>query len=198
MIESGDLSRDRSTRRAERSASRSKDRSSDHQIDRSITRSPDQEINRFAVSDDLTTNTTCSYGCCASRASRAATRSRVRRHALHGAVGHVGRGLAAAGHGRDVGALRHEIQNHLVVAAGGGVVQRRVAVVVPRVDVGAKHFDQVLHRRHPAVRRVPMRVAGKALAVLHAGGGVNREGAGATRRNRRRGVALLAVTRPSA
>ena len=48
--------------------------------------------------------------------------------------------------------LRHQIQDHLVVAARGGVMQRRVAVVVARVDVGAELLDEILHRRHPAVR----------------------------------------------
>ena len=37
----------------------------------------------------------------------------------------------------DVGALRDEVLDHLVVAARGGVVQRGVALVVARVDVGA-------------------------------------------------------------
>ena len=44
----------------------------------------------------------------------------------------------------DVGALRHEIQDAVDVAARGGVMQRGVAVVVDGVDVGAGHFDQVL------------------------------------------------------
>ena len=65
----------------------------------------------------------------------------------------------------DVGALRHEIQDHLVVAARGGVVQRRVAVVIARVDVGVQFLDEVFHRRQHAARRVAVRVAGEAFAV---------------------------------
>jgi hypothetical protein len=41
----------------------------------------------------------------------------VRLRALHGAVGHVDGGLAAAIDLLHVGALRHEVENHLVVAA---------------------------------------------------------------------------------
>ena len=82
-------------------------------------------------------------------------------------------------------------ENHLVVAARGGVMERRVAVVVARVDVGAELLDEILHRRQPAVGRVAMRVAGEAFAVLDAGRGVEREGAGTAGRNRRRRVPLL-------
>src|SRR5262245_42140347 len=65
-------------------------------------------------------------------------RLRERLHALHRPVGHVHRRLPAARDSGDIGALGHEITNQLVVAAGRGVVERRVAVVVARVDVGAK------------------------------------------------------------
>ena len=41
--------------------------------------------------------------------------------------------------------LLTQIDDHLVVAARRGVVQRRVAVVVARVDVGAQLFDEILH-----------------------------------------------------
>ena len=37
-------------------------------------------------------------------------------------------------------------ENHLVVAARGGVVDRGVAVVIARVDVGVQLLDQVLDR----------------------------------------------------
>ena len=84
--------------------------------------------------------------------------------------------------------LRHEIEDHLVVAARGGVVQRRVAVVVARVDVGVQLLDEILHRRHPAVGRVAMRVAGEAVAVSDAGRGVQRRDADATGRGLRGGV----------
>src|SRR5581483_5486797 len=57
-------------------------------------------------------------------------RFRPRLDALHGTVGHVGRGLAFAVHRLDVGPLRHEVFDHLDVAARGRVVQRRVALVV--------------------------------------------------------------------
>src|SRR4030095_1356818 len=58
--------------------------------------------------------------------------------ALHGTVRHIGYGLPFAIHLRDIGAFRHEIENRLVVAARGGVVQRRVAIVIHRVDVSAR------------------------------------------------------------
>src|SRR5213078_355834 len=50
-----------------------------------------------------------------------------------------------------IGALRDEILDHLVVAAGGGIVQRRVALVLSGIHVGVQFFDQVLDRgEHPA------------------------------------------------
>ena len=49
-----------------------------------------------------------------------------------------------AGDGGDVGAFRHEVLDHLDVAAGRRVVQRGVAFVVARVDVGMKILDQIL------------------------------------------------------
>ena len=51
----------------------------------------------------------------------------------------------------DVGALRHQVLNHLDVAARRRVVQRGVAFVIDGVDVGVQLLDQVLDRR-PACR----------------------------------------------
>src|SRR5438105_4196353 len=77
---------------------------------------------------------------------------------LHRAVGHVRRRLSDAVHERHIGAFRDQIRNHLVVAARGGVVQRRVAVGVARVDVGVQLFDEILHRGEHAGRREAVRV----------------------------------------
>ena len=68
----------------------------------------------------------------------------VRRDALNRAVGHVDRRLAAACDGLHVGAFRDQVLDQLVVAARRGVMERRVAVVIARVDVGAQFLDQVL------------------------------------------------------
>ena len=52
-----------------------------------------------------------------------------------------------------VGALRHQVLNHLDVAARRGVVQRGVAFVVEGVDVGVQFLDQVLHGGQHAAGR---------------------------------------------
>src|SRR6185503_19630613 len=98
--------------------------------------------------------------------------------------------VASARHAA-VAVLRPQLHDQLVVAARRGVVERGVAVVVAGVDVGAELFDQVLDRGEPRVRSVAMGVAGEPLAVLDAGGGVNRRRAGPAVGHRRRLEALL-------
>src|SRR5256885_5584791 len=109
---------------------------------------------------------------------------------LHRAVRHVGRRLSNTVDERHIGAFRDQIRNHLVVAARGGVVQRRVAVGVARVDVGVQLLDEILHRGEHAGRRKAVRIGGEALAVAGARGGEQRRGGGARRgkRLRRRGI----------
>src|SRR3990172_9348129 len=71
-------------------------------------------------------------------------RFRKRLRPLHRAVRHVGGGLTLAVHRLHVGALRNEVQNHLDVASGGGVVEGGSALVVAGVHVGPTLLDQVL------------------------------------------------------
>src|SRR5437868_2176392 len=66
--------------------------------------------------------------------------------ALYWSVRHVDDRTAVAGHGLHVGAFADEILNHVVVAARGGVMERRVAVRVALIDIGAKRLDKILHR----------------------------------------------------
>ena len=105
-----------------------------HRTQRRLAGSPQPPCNRSTRAARhrwrLSTRRTC--GCSSRRASRAARSSRGTADALHRTVGHVGRRLAFAVDGLHVGALRHEVEDHLVVAARGRVVQRRVAVVVAR------------------------------------------------------------------
>ena len=65
-----------------------------------------------------------------------------RGNALHWPVRHVGDGLTLPAYRLDVGALRHQVQNELIVAPRGGVVERRVPVEVARVDVGMQFLDE--------------------------------------------------------
>src|SRR5688572_11437289 len=74
-----------------------------------------------------------------------------RRDALHRAIRHVGRGLPLSADRCHVAALRHQILNELVVAASSGVVNRVVAVEVPRIHVGAELFDEILDGSEPRV-----------------------------------------------
>src|SRR5262245_20158473 len=76
------------------------------------------------------------------RAEALEQRDRLREwlHSLHGTVRHVDRRLTAARDGFWIRALRHEILDQLVVAARRGVMERRVAVVIAGVDVGAELF----------------------------------------------------------
>src|SRR3954467_14910094 len=106
-------------------------------------------------------------------------RLRERADALNRAVGHVHRRLALAVDLLYVGAFRDEIENHLVIAACRGVVDRGVAVVVLGVDVQADFFDEELHRRQHAGRRMMMVVGGEAFPVALAGGGEQRRDRGA-------------------
>ena len=55
-----------------------------------------------------------------------------RLNALNGPVGHVYRRSPLTIDGLDVGAFRHQVQNHFVVATRGGVMQRGVAFVIGR------------------------------------------------------------------
>ncbi len=64
---------------------------------------------------------------------------------------HVGRGLSEPCDHADVRALRYQIADHLVIPAGGCIVERRVAPRVPKVDIGAVFVDQVLQDRHELV-----------------------------------------------
>ena len=66
----------------------------------------------------------------------------------------IDRRATVARHGLRIGTVRNEIQNHFVVAACSGMMQRRVTVVVALIHIGVQRFNDVLHDRHPAIRRV--------------------------------------------
>src|SRR5690349_16943254 len=91
-----------------------------------------------------------------------------RSDALYWSVRHVDDRASVTRHGLHVRALADEILNHLVVAARGGVMERRVAVRVALIDVGTKRLDEILHRGEPAVGGVTMRVTGKTVSVADA------------------------------
>ena len=72
-------------------------------------------------------------------------RFRIRLGALDRTIGHVGRGLSFAIYRFHIRALGDEVENHLDVATRRRVMQRGVAFVIARIDVGTEFFNQVLH-----------------------------------------------------
>ena len=68
------------------------------------------------------------------------------------------------------------------------MMQRCVAREIALVDVVVQLFDEILERRHPGVRRMPMGVACKAIAVADSGRRMNGIGAGTGWHRLHRGV----------
>jgi len=153
----------------------------------------DSHSPRAPCSED--TNSSCS-GDCSSRSQALEERHRFRErlNPLHGPVRHVGRRLAASGDRGRIRALRHQVADELVVAPGGRVVERAVAVVVPRVHVGSELFHEELHRREPSVGDVPVGVSRKALAVPDARSGVDGIDRRSPEGNLRESGMILAIT----
>src|SRR4029453_15689934 len=87
---------------------------------------------------------------------------------LHRPVRHVRGCLALSAHGGHVRAFRDEVLDQLIVAASRGVVHGIVAIEITGIHVGAELLDEILHCRHPTIRRMAMRVRGVALAVADA------------------------------
>ena len=65
-----------------------------------------------------------------------------RLNALHGPVGHVDCRSPLTIDSFHVGAFRHQVENHFVVAARRRMVQRGLAFVIGGVDVHADLFDE--------------------------------------------------------
>ena len=74
-----------------------------------------------------------------------------RLHTLPWPVGHIHRSFPTAAQGRDIRALRYEVQNKLVVASRRRVMDSLVPILVPGIHVGSK-LHKVRHRGQPTLR----------------------------------------------
>src|SRR5262249_17727141 len=86
-------------------------------------------------------------------------------NALDRTVLHVDSRSALPADSHHVGALRDQVLDHLVVAAGRRVMEGGVPLVVGRIDVDMQLVNEVLHGRKLTSRREPMRIRGEPLTV---------------------------------
>ena len=73
--------------------------------------------------------------------------------------------MTFAVHRGHVGAFRDKIFDQRDISSRGGVVKRRIPLMVPRVDVRAARFDEKPNAGQKPGRMVAMLVCGESLPV---------------------------------
>ncbi len=100
-------------------------------------------------------------------------RVRERRNPLRRAVRHIGRGLPFPAYGGHIRALFDQVMNQFVISPCGRVMQRRIAIAIAKIEVGATFLDQKPNGIKPVIRDMSVRMRHEVLPVARPGRRMN-------------------------